>query len=488
MPTTTVNMLTVVHKKSGGVSTAFPDICKTPTPAGGVPAPIPYPNIAFSKDTANGSTTVKVDGQSIMLLKSNFSTSTGDEPGSLGGIISQIIKGKALPITASFDVTVDGDFVFRLFDMMLQNANPPPNTPPGILIQAPLTPYIPWLNPPKWQVKWSKGEAKCGDEVDILVQAMGGDPGYYLSMTVARAPHELPVTYFVTAISGGSAKIPWVTLTGPSPKNKVQLDIYAFGAGEYAKSSSPLKIVVPEEARQAGSKRNRTVPQMTPVLQPDGTYTYTQGTGLWGWDYGYDLEIKDGIFKVTGRIKLVARGGAVFGARHKRGWKAEIEAIWTRKWREHRKKCKRGKDCKCWGGCCLFPVVFECLFVGSGEFAEVEVWAGNPDTYGTDASGAHNKWWNSGTWFMERCGHEGNQAGVRAHEFGHTIGLYDEYRNGAIFVPTDASGNVTGPPPRPNVPGSLMGPNGLGIKRNHLDEFHQWFLGKANDEYTRERL
>ena len=155
MPTTTVNMLTVVHKKSGGISTAFPDICKTPTPAGGTPVPVPYPNIAFSKDTANGSTTVKVDGQSIMLLKSNFSTSTGDEPGSLGGIISQIVKGKAQPITASFDVMVDGDFVFRLFDLMLQNANPPPNTPPGVLILAPLTPYIPWLNPPKWQVRWS---------------------------------------------------------------------------------------------------------------------------------------------------------------------------------------------------------------------------------------------------------------------------------------------------------------------------------------------
>ncbi len=488
MPTTTVNFLTVVHKKSGGVSIAFPDICKTPSPAGGTPVPIPYPNIAFSKDTANGSTTVKVDGESIMLRGSNFSTSVGDEPGTAGGVLSQINKGKALPLTFSFDVMVDGDFVFRQFDLMLQNANPPPNTPPGVLLQAPLLVPFPWLNLPQWTVTWSKGEAKCGDDVEIVVSSAGGDPGYWLSLNVVRGLLMLPVAYFVSELKGGTTRIPWVTQTGPSPKNQVRLDVLAFGAGEFAKTSSPLMITVPEETREAGTKKQRSVPQVTPVLQPDGTYTYVQGTGMWGWDYGFDLEIKDGAFKVTGRIKLVARGGATFGDTEKNAWKAEIEAIWTRKWREHRKACKRGRDCRCFGGCCLFPVVVECLFVDSGEFAEVEVWSGNPDTYLDAAGHVHDKWWNSGTWFMERCGHEGNQAGVRAHEFGHTLGLYDEYRTGAIYLPTDASGNVSGPPPYPNVAGSLMGPNGTEIKKNHLDEFHAWFLEKANGDYEREPL
>ena len=47
-----VNNLSVVHKGSNGVTIAFPDVCKTPSPAG--PIPIPYPNIAKSSDTANG--------------------------------------------------------------------------------------------------------------------------------------------------------------------------------------------------------------------------------------------------------------------------------------------------------------------------------------------------------------------------------------------------------------------------------------------------
>ncbi len=418
MPTTTVNSLTVVHRQSGGTAIAFPDVCKTPSPAGGTPVPIPYPNIASSQNTADGSSTVKVDGNPIMLRGSNFSTSTGDEAGTALGILSNKIKGKAIPLTYSFDVMVDGDFVFRQLDLMLQNVSPPPNTPPGVLVQPPLLVPFPWFDPPKWSVRWSKRELKCGDEVYIA----------------------------------------WVTRTGLYPKNQVKLDIFAFGGGAYEKSGYPLLITVPEEAKQPGSKLRRSVPKMTPVLQPDGTYTYTQGTGTWGWDYGFDLEIKNGVFKVTARIKLVAKGGATFGDTEKKAWKQEIETIWTRRWREHRKACLRGTKCNCWGGCCLFPVEVECLFVDSGEFAEVEVWNGNPDTHG-HTSGRHNKWWNSGTWFMERCGHEGNQLGVRAHEVGHTLGLYDEYRTGAIYVPTDSSGNATGQPPNPDVPGSLMGPS-----------------------------
>lgn len=136
MPTTTsANDRTVVHKKSSGVSAAFPDVCKTPTPAG--PVPIPYPNIAMSSDTAKGSKKVKVDGESIMLRDSNFSTSTGDEAGSVGGVVSNRIKGKAEFVSYSFDVKVEGKNVPRLGDLMLQNKGSAPNTPPFPEVQPP---------------------------------------------------------------------------------------------------------------------------------------------------------------------------------------------------------------------------------------------------------------------------------------------------------------------------------------------------------------
>ena len=129
-----VNSLSVVHKGSNGVTTAFPDVCKTPSPAG--PIPIPYPNVAKSSDTAKGSSKVKCDGNPICLKDSNFSMSTGDEAGSAGGgIISNKIKGKAEFINFSFDVKVEGKNVARAFDLMLHNDK---NTPPFPLIQGPV--------------------------------------------------------------------------------------------------------------------------------------------------------------------------------------------------------------------------------------------------------------------------------------------------------------------------------------------------------------
>ena len=136
-----VNGLTVVHADSGGVSIAFPDVCKTPSPAG--PVPIPYPNVAKSSDTASGSSSVKADGNPIMLKDSNFSTSTGDEAGSAGGgVASNTTKGKAEFVNYAFDVKVEGKNVGRALDPMLHNKLSSPNTPPSPLIQPPLIPVL----------------------------------------------------------------------------------------------------------------------------------------------------------------------------------------------------------------------------------------------------------------------------------------------------------------------------------------------------------
>jgi Domain of unknown function (DUF4150) len=136
MPATVnVNFLTVVHAGSSGMVMGFPDVCKTPSPAG--PIPIPYPNIAQSSDTSQGSQTVKMDGNPIMLKESVFSTSTGDEAGSAGGVASNTTKGKAEFKLYSFDVKVDGKNVCRLTDIMVLNELSSPNTPPFPEVQPP---------------------------------------------------------------------------------------------------------------------------------------------------------------------------------------------------------------------------------------------------------------------------------------------------------------------------------------------------------------
>jgi len=137
MPATVnVNMRTVVHASSSGIATGFPDVCLTPAPPA-PPIPIPYPNIAQSSDTASGSSDTKIDGNPIMLQGSSFSTSTGDEAGSAGGVASLTTKGKAEFILYSFDVKVEGKGVPRLGDMMVQNKMSAPNTPPMPEVQPP---------------------------------------------------------------------------------------------------------------------------------------------------------------------------------------------------------------------------------------------------------------------------------------------------------------------------------------------------------------
>ncbi|HLP43521.1 MAG TPA: DUF4150 domain-containing protein [Fibrobacteria bacterium] len=129
----TANKLSIVHKGSNGISSAFPDVCKTPAPPA-PPIPIPYPNIAKSSDLSGGSKKVKADGQSIALKDANFMMSTGDEAGSLMGVASNKIKGKAEFVNASFDVKIEGKGVCRQFELMLHNDK---NTPPFPVLQGP---------------------------------------------------------------------------------------------------------------------------------------------------------------------------------------------------------------------------------------------------------------------------------------------------------------------------------------------------------------
>src|SRR4051794_1823004 len=112
--------MSVVHAGSNGTSIAFPDVCKTPAPPA-PPIPIPYPNIAKSSDTDKGAKKVTCDGNPVCVKDSNFMVSSGDEAGSLFGVASNKVKGKAEFVTLSFDVEIEGKNDQRAMDMMLHN-------------------------------------------------------------------------------------------------------------------------------------------------------------------------------------------------------------------------------------------------------------------------------------------------------------------------------------------------------------------------------
>ena len=117
------NKDTIIHKGDGQQFIAMaPDVCKTPSPGG--PIPIPYPNIAMSSDLADGSKTVKIEGNSVALESSNLSMSSGDEGGTAGGgIMLSKIKGKLTWIMYSMDVKFEGKGVVRFLDSNMHNGN-----------------------------------------------------------------------------------------------------------------------------------------------------------------------------------------------------------------------------------------------------------------------------------------------------------------------------------------------------------------------------
>jgi hypothetical protein len=83
---------------------------------------MPYPNISMSSDLTDGSTTVTADGgNSIAIKGSSFSRSTGDEPGTVGGVKSNVNMKASKWILYSFDVKIDGANACRLTDKKTQN-------------------------------------------------------------------------------------------------------------------------------------------------------------------------------------------------------------------------------------------------------------------------------------------------------------------------------------------------------------------------------
>jgi hypothetical protein len=120
MPCTVfVNGRGVVHATSGGLSTVFPDVCQTPSPAG--PIPIPYPNVGKASDTSAGPDSVRIDGSMPMVKGAKYRLTSGDEAGSAGGVVSGSIMGEAEFSMYSFDVKLEGRNVCRLGDSLLHN-------------------------------------------------------------------------------------------------------------------------------------------------------------------------------------------------------------------------------------------------------------------------------------------------------------------------------------------------------------------------------
>jgi hypothetical protein len=130
------NGMTIACKVADGKTVAaMPDVCLSPPSPPAGPVPIPYPNTAMASDTSEGTKTVQIGGQEVMMKNSSvFKKSTGDEAAtkSLGmGVVSHQIQGKVNFVAWSMDVKFEGANVPRHLDLTLHNEmSDPANTPP----------------------------------------------------------------------------------------------------------------------------------------------------------------------------------------------------------------------------------------------------------------------------------------------------------------------------------------------------------------------
>jgi hypothetical protein len=104
----------------------FPDVCLSPPSPPAGPIPVPYPDTSFSKDMQEGSKSVLIGNQEVMLKDQSFykTSPLGDEPATngLGGnVITHVITGKTYCVSWSMDVKIEGQNVDRHSDLTTSN-------------------------------------------------------------------------------------------------------------------------------------------------------------------------------------------------------------------------------------------------------------------------------------------------------------------------------------------------------------------------------
>jgi hypothetical protein len=129
----------------------------------------------------------------------------------------------------------------------------------------------------------------------------------------------------------------------------------------------------------------------------------------------YEISLEEGEVVVERLIDLQGDGFTP-SEQQKARWKREIESLWDKKFKLHRVDCKRGDACNCalGRGCCVWPIRIRVVW-GAGHGRPVVVKRG-PNPKDTP--------WSSHVWWEIR---QNVSPSIRAHEFGHLIGLYDEY-------------------------------------------------------------
>ncbi|MCG3182770.1 MAG: hypothetical protein ICCCNLDF_00836 [Planctomycetes bacterium] len=107
--------------KMAGNCLGVPDVCKVPAPPA-PPVPTPFPNMGMVMQAGSGvSTKIKIENQPAILLNTKIPMSSGDEAGTLGGMISNKFKGEVIFKKGSMKVKFEGKGVCHITSITSHN-------------------------------------------------------------------------------------------------------------------------------------------------------------------------------------------------------------------------------------------------------------------------------------------------------------------------------------------------------------------------------
>ncbi len=168
-----------------------------------------------------------------------------------------------------------------------------------------------------------------------------------------------------------------------------------------------------------------------------------QSSDKYSWPYGYDIALKNQTIQITVAINFVLAAGInmPFLNQVKQTWEAGIESTWSNRFAV---TLPSGRQ---------FSILVDAIFRGPNFHHDIIV---RPDKGGSDMLN-----WNiTDTPF------------VAAHEFGHMLGVYDEYKGGALSPETnlvDTTSIMTSNPQK-----------GLVYARHYLDIL-DWFKTRTHN-------
>ncbi len=93
----------------GGQAMAVPDVCKVPAPPG-PPVPTPFPNVAMLSQADGGtcSSKVRIVNRKACTVRTEIARTSGDEAGTLKGMVSSTSMDKATFKSGSMRVRIEG--------------------------------------------------------------------------------------------------------------------------------------------------------------------------------------------------------------------------------------------------------------------------------------------------------------------------------------------------------------------------------------------